>query len=49
LRETREKLHTIARLSGFSGAEHFTRTFRRVTGAPPSVFRRQSRSAGTGP
>jgi LacI family transcriptional regulator len=48
LRETREKLYAVARLSGFSGAEHFTRTFRRVTGAPPSVYRRQARSAEKG-
>ncbi len=40
LRENREKLHTIARLAGFSGAEHFARTFRRVTGQPPSAYRR---------
>ena len=45
LRETCHKLHAIARLSGFSGAEHFTRTFRRVTGDPPSAYRRQLRSA----
>ena len=46
LRETREKLYAIARVSGFSGAEHFTRTFRRVTGDPPSAYRRQMRSEG---
>jgi LacI family transcriptional regulator len=45
LRETHQKLHAIARLSGFSGAEHFTRTFRRVTGEPPSAYRRDVRSA----
>lgn len=45
LGETRQKLHAIARLSGFSGAEHFTRTFRRVTGEPPSAYRREVRSA----
>jgi LacI family transcriptional regulator len=49
VRETRHKLHVIARLSGFSGAEHLTRTFRRVTGAPPSAYRRQLRSAGEAP
>jgi LacI family transcriptional regulator len=45
LRETRQKLYAIARLSGFSGAEHFTRTFRRATGEPPSAYRRDGRSA----
>ncbi len=49
VRETRHKLHVIARLSGFSGAEHFSRTFRRVTGAPPSAYRRRLRSAGESP
>ncbi len=49
LLETRHKLHVIARLSGFSGAEHFTRTFRRVTGAPPSAYRRRLRSGGEAP
>ena len=49
LRETREKLHAIARLSGFSGAEHFTRTFRRVTGELPSAYRRQVRSGAGSP
>ena len=45
LRETRHKLYAIATLSGFSGSEHFTRTFRRVTGGPPSAYRREVRSA----
>lgn len=43
LRQTREKLSAIARLSGFSGPEHFTRTFFRVAGEPPSSYRRQTR------
>ncbi len=42
VRETRQKLHVIPRLSGFSGAERFSRTFHRVTGAPPSAYRRRS-------
>lgn len=46
LRQTRDKLHAIARLSGFSGAEHFTRTFRRVTGELPSAYRRRVHSVG---
>lgn len=43
LAETRDKLYRIARLSGFSGAEHFTRVFRRVRGITPSAFRQQGR------
>jgi LacI family transcriptional regulator len=42
---TGEKLYRIARLSGFSGAEHFTRVFRRVTGVTPSSFRQQLRES----
>jgi LacI family transcriptional regulator len=49
LRETPDKLHAIARLSGFSGPEHFARTFRRVTGETPSAYRRQTRSTGASP
>jgi len=49
LRQTRDKLHVIARLSGFSGAEHFSRTFRRVTGDPPSAYRRRAQPVGEAP
>lgn len=40
LRESSEKLHRIAHRSGFSGAEHFSRVFRRVTGVSPSTYRK---------
>ena len=38
--ESKVNLDRIAHRSGFSGAEHFTRVFRRVTGITPSVHRR---------
>ena len=41
LRDTDDKLHAIARSSGFSGPEHFTRVFRRVQGEPPSAYRKR--------
>jgi LacI family transcriptional regulator len=44
LAKTADKLYRIARLSGFSGAEHFTRAFRRVTGNTPSGFRQLGRA-----
>jgi LacI family transcriptional regulator len=43
LRDTDEKLHSIARRSGFSGPEHFTRVFRRVISEPPSAYRKRLR------
>ena len=41
--DTQEKLHRIARESGFSGPEHFTRVFRRVMRMPPSTYRQLHR------
>ncbi len=38
-----EKLHRIARLSGFAGGEHFSRAFRRIAGETPSDYRRRTR------
>lgn len=46
LAESDEKLYRIARACGFSGAEHFTRVFRRVTGETPSSIRRNLRRRG---
>jgi LacI family transcriptional regulator len=43
LAESDEKLYRIARECGFSGAEHFTRVFHRVTGGTPSAMRRNLR------
>lgn len=42
LSDTRDKLHRIAHSSGFSGPEHFTRVFRRVSGEPPSAYRNRT-------
>ena len=42
LRQSREKLYRIAHSSGLSGAEHFTRVFRRVTGITPSAYRQST-------
>jgi len=39
-----EKLHRIARLSGFAGGEHFSRAFTRIAGETPSHYRRRTRS-----
>lgn len=39
--ESREKLHRIAGLSGFSGGEHFSRAFTRLVGMSPSSYRRK--------
>lgn len=41
-----EKLYRIAHTSGFGGAEHFARVFRRVAGMSPSEYRR-SKTAKT--
>jgi len=43
LAESNEKLYRIARASGFSGAEHFARVFRRVAGLTPSAYRQSRR------
>jgi transcriptional regulator GlxA family with amidase domain len=42
LTDTRQKLCGIARVCGFSGAEHFTRVFRRAKGMPPSQYRKNN-------
>lgn len=42
LAESDEKLHRIARLSGFTGGEHFSRAFTRLVGATPSDYRRKT-------
>ncbi len=39
LAESDEKLHRIARLSGFTGGEHFSRAFTRIVGHTPSEYR----------
>ena len=41
---TDESLTSIALASGFSHAQHFSSTFRQVTGVSPSVFRQQGRA-----
>ncbi len=41
LAESDEKLHRIARLSGFTGGEHFSRAFTRIVGDTPSEYRRR--------
>jgi AraC family transcriptional regulator len=45
LRETSAKIAEIAATLGFADQSHFTRTFKRVTGVPPSAFNREVRSA----
>ena len=42
LAESDEKLHRVARLSGFTGGEHFSRAFTRIVGQTPSEFRRKA-------
>lgn len=42
LRDTRDKLYRIAHAAGFSGPEQFSRVFQRVTGEPPSAYRRRA-------
>jgi LacI family transcriptional regulator, galactose operon repressor len=44
LAESDEKLHRIARLSGFTGGEHFSRAFTRIVGSTPSEYRRKTQS-----
>ena len=46
LLERREKLYRIARICGFSGPEHFTRVFQRLTGETPSQFRGRGKRSG---
>jgi LacI family transcriptional regulator len=41
LRDSDDKLYRIAQASGFSGPEHFTRVFQRLTEEPPSAYRRR--------
>ncbi len=41
LTETREKIQSVAMLSGFSSGEHLARAFTRLIGAPPSAYRRK--------
>lgn len=42
LRDTSESMSEIARLSGFTDTNHLGRTFRRVTGASPTAYRRET-------
>ncbi len=42
LAESDEKLHRVARLSGFTGGEHFSRAFTRIVGDTPSEYRRKT-------
>ena len=44
LQDTDSKASRIAKLSRFSGLEHLSRAFKRITGQPPSVYRRAQRS-----
>jgi LacI family transcriptional regulator len=44
LAEGDAKLHQVALASGFSGGEHFSRAFTRLTGTTPSAFRAGGRS-----
>lgn len=37
---TREKIHSVATMSGFSSGEHLARAFTRLTGETPSAYRR---------
>lgn len=41
---TDEKIHQIARLSGFSGGEHLSRSFTKAVGINPSVYRKKNRA-----
>ena len=44
LADSDDKLHRIARLSGFTGGEHFSRAFTRIVGETPSDYRRRKQS-----
>ncbi len=46
LAESDEKLHRIARLSGFTGGEHFSRAFTRIVGHTPSEYRNRTQALG---
>ena len=41
--QSSEKLHRVARASGFGSGEHFSRVFTRVVGTTPSAFRQEQR------
>jgi LacI family transcriptional regulator len=41
LANSQQKLGSIARYCGFSGAEHFTRVFQRTAGVAPSIYRKR--------
>jgi LacI family transcriptional regulator len=45
LMETDMKIYAVAMRTGFSGYEHLTRSFKRVTGISPSIYRQQARSS----
>lgn len=49
LADSKEKLHRVAGLSGFSGGEHFSRAFHRLVGIPPSAYRTQVRKRSPSP
>lgn len=42
LAKSDEKLHRIARMSGFTGGEHFSRAFTRIVGDTPSEYRHKT-------
>jgi len=46
LRDTEQTVETIASLCGFHDQSHFSRTFSRLMGAPPSEFRRSASLRG---
>ena len=46
LGETNLKTWQIAQQSGFSGLEHLSRSFKRLVGQPPSLYRRALHSRG---
>jgi LacI family transcriptional regulator len=43
LAQSCEKLHRVARASGFGSGEHFSRVFTRVVGMTPSAYRNEQR------
>ncbi|MEI7898738.1 MAG: DNA-binding transcriptional regulator [bacterium] len=42
LRETKVKTHEVARQCGYNDVSYFSKSFRRLTGASPSQYRRQT-------
>jgi LacI family transcriptional regulator len=46
--ESDKSVAQVARASGFSQQDLFSRTFRRSVGVPPSDFRRQHQRSGKG-